>query len=236
MGVCAARQRQSVRPASPNDLPEAANDEHAAPSFSQCGQILRHSRVGTPRPAPPALRVCGDRPRRRPGARSSLFFWFQGPSCARRSDAPPRARVCFEVAPRSPWRVLPPPPTPKSARMPHLVALLAAPFGSRTAAQALRGRALRRAARGSRGGRAHQAPHDRHARASSCQPRHAAAQLPTSRWAATLTIPGGTRPAAGKGSRRQHRLRHAPQPSTSPAEGSGAASARHGASDAQCTL
>lgn len=180
MCVCAARQRQSVRPASPNDLPEAANDEHAAPSFSQCGQILRHSRVGTPRPAPQALRVCGDRPRRRPGARSSLFFWFQGPSCARRSDAPPRARVCFEVAPRSPWRVLPPPPTPKSARMPHLVALLAAPFGSRTAAQALRGRALRRAARGSRGGRAHQPPHDRHARASSCQPlsrRRTAANL-----------------------------------------------------------
>ena len=111
MGVCAARQRQSVRPASPNDLPEAANDEHAAPSFSQCGQILRHSRVGTPRPAPPALRVCGDRPRRRPGARSSLFFGFKAPR-ARGALTRLRARECalrLLLAPHGACCLLPPP-------------------------------------------------------------------------------------------------------------------------------
>lgn len=177
MCVCAARQRQSVRPAQMicpkrpmmSTLRQAFR---SAARSSGTAASVRH--VQPPRRCACAAIAHGA------AQRSSLFFWFQGPSCARRSDAPPRARVCFEVAPRSPWRLLPPPPTPKSARMPHLVALLAAPFGSRTAAQALRGRALRRAARGSRGGRAHQPPHDRHARASSCQPlsrRRTAANL-----------------------------------------------------------
>ena len=235
MCVCAARQRQSVRPASPNDLPEAANDEHAARSFSQCGQILRHSRVGTPRPAPPALRVCGDRPRRRPAV-ITFFFGFKAPR-ARGALTRLRARECalrLLLAPHGACCLLPPPlnlrvcltwwrcwlrpseavllPRPSGAGPSagrRAVAVVAVPTSPLTIVTL----ALHRAS-----------------------PCHAAAQLPTSRWAATLTIPCGTRPAAGKGSRRQHRLRHAPQPSTSPAEGSGAASARHGASDAQCTL
>ena len=236
MCVCAARQRQSVRPASPNDLPKRPMMSTLRQAFRSAARSsgtaasVRH--VEPPRRCACAAIAHGAAQ----GRGHHFFFGFKAPR-ARGALTRLRARECalrLLLAPHGACCLLPPPlnlrvcltwwrcwlrpseavllPRPSGAGPSagrRAVAVVAVPTSPLTIVTL----ALHRAS-----------------------PCHAAAQLPTSRWAATLTIPCGTRPAAGKGSRRQHRLRHAPQPSASPAEGSGAASARHGASDAQCTL